>query len=50
LKHCVAVAAFIPAKRDRKNSALHDTEKDKWRNMSERFFGQIKNRRRVTTR
>jgi len=44
------IEAVIPAKRNRKNPAPHDAEKDKWRNLIQRLFSKLKNWRRVTTR
>jgi transposase len=46
----LTIEAVIPAKRNRKNPALHDAEKYKWRNLIERLFSKLKNWRRVATR
>src|SRR3546814_10743791 len=44
------VEAVIPAKVNRRNPAPHDRTKSKWRNLIERLFNKLKNRRRVASR
>jgi transposase len=44
------VEAVIPAKSNRRDPALHDCVKDRWRNQIERLFNKLKNWRRVATR
>ena len=44
------VEAVIPAKVNRRNPALHDRTKYKWRNLIERLFNKLKNWRRIATR
>lgn len=44
------IEAVIPAKTNRRNPALHDRTKYKWRNLIERLFNKLKNGRWVATR
>lgn len=44
------VQAVIPAKRGRRNPALHDRDKYRLRNHIERLFNKLKNWRRIATR
>ena len=44
------VEAVIPAKSNRRTPIPHDRQKYRWRNLIERLFSKLKNRRRVATR
>jgi transposase len=46
----VGVQAVIPAKRRRRNPALHDRDKYRQRNHIERLFNKLENSRRTATR
>lgn len=44
------IEAVIPAKRNRKDPAPHDTEKNTWRNLIGHLFNKLRNWRRIATR
>lgn len=46
----VDVEAVIPSKANRRMPIPHDRMKYRWRNLVERLFNKLKNRRRIATR